>query len=175
MLSDTMLSAVDSEPSATTFQLLGIYPTTTLFLFQPRPSASRFPSQHISTGRSCAHAGCEWWFVSSRGPTVNMTKHIFGKLSEHIGELAKKKKGNGQQKCKLQTASGDNTQHCPCKYEKLHVNYAEASGYKHLVGAQKPAGNLCIEETKARAEGRGGNLRMEADNRTESLKINSVL
>lgn len=82
---------VDPEPGATTFPLLSIFPTTSLFLFHPHPTASPFPFQHIWTGRQCSHTGGERCSMSSRGQTFNMTKHNFGKLSEHIGHLTTKK------------------------------------------------------------------------------------
>lgn len=82
---------VDLELSATTFQLLSIFPTTSLFLFHPKPTASRVPFRHIWPGRWCTHTGWERCFMSSHGQTFNMTKHNFGKLSEHIGYLLTKK------------------------------------------------------------------------------------
>lgn len=54
-----------------------------------------------------------------------MTKHIFGKLSEHIGHLTKKDTNSKNANSGLPVVSAHSIVHV---YMRQTVNYAEASG-----------------------------------------------
>lgn len=71
-----------------------------------------------------------------------MTKHIFGKLSEHIGHLTKKDTNSKNATSRLPVVTARSIVRV---HMRQTVNYAEASGSKHLVVRTENKLEICAD------------------------------